>query len=155
MKKRTLLTVSLFCIITMSMAQSLTPIETGVRKKLMAYSMISRTHEGTEGQHIIYSADLESGPGKGQCTDYIFTVDANENTVSRALLYRSDDYTYLRSFEGPEGLVVYYLLNNKSNKTYTLFSNFVPKGEQEPAWRPDVISILGILSACLIPNMLL
>lgn len=126
----------------MSMAQSLTPIETGVRKKLMAYSMISRTHEGTEGQHIIYSADLESGPGKGQCTDYIFTVDANENTVSRALLYRSDDYTYLRSFEGPEGLVVYYLLNNKSNKTYTLFSNFVPKGEQEPAWRPErVVSV--------------
>lgn len=142
MKKRLLLVASLLCIITMSMAQTLTPIETGIRKKLMAYNVVSRTHEGTEGQHIIYSADLERGPGKGQCTDYIFTVDANENTLSTAQLYRSDDFTYLRSFEGPDAVLVFYLKDSKSNKTYTLYSNLVPKGDKQPKWNPEkVVSV--------------
>lgn len=142
MKRRILLVASLLCIITMSIAQTLTPIETGIRKKFMAYNVVSRTHEGTDGQHIIYSADLERGPGKNQCTDYIFTVDANENTMSTALLYRSDDYTYLRSFEGPDATLVFYLKDSKSNKTYTLYSNLVPKGEKQPKWNPEkVVSV--------------
>lgn len=140
--KRFLLFASLLCFITISMAQTLTPIETGIRKKFMAYNVVSRTHEGTDGQRVVYSADLESGPGKGQCTDYIFTIDANENTLSTAMLYRSDNYTYLRSFEGPEGFVVFYLKDNKSSKTYTLYSNFVPKGEKQPKWHPEeVVSV--------------
>ena len=140
--KRFLLFASLLCFITMSMAQTLTPIETGIRKKLMAYNVVSRTHEGTDGQHIVYSSDLESGPGKGQCTDYIFTIDANENTLSKALLYRSDNYTYIRSFEGPDGLVVFYLKDNKSSKTYTLYSNFVAKEAKQPKWNPEqVVSV--------------
>lgn len=136
MKKRILLVVSLLCILITSLGQTLTPIEAGVRKKAMAYKMVSRTHEGTEGQHIVYCSDLESGPTKGQCTDYIYTVDANDNTVSLALLYRSDNYTYLRSFDGPDGLVVFYLKDNKNNKTYSLYSNFVPKEAKQPKWNP-------------------
>lgn len=139
MKNRILLVASLLCFTTMSMAQTLTPIENGIRKKFMAYHVVSRTHEGAEGQHVVYSADLESGPGKNQCTDYIFTIDANDNTLSKALLYRSDDYTYLRSFEGPDGILVFYLKDSKSNKTYTLYSNLVPKGEKLPKWNPEKV----------------
>lgn len=136
--KKILLFASLLCFITMSMAQTLTPIETGIRKKLMAYNIVSRTHEGTDGQHIIYSADLESGPNKGQCTDYIFTIDANNNQVTTATLPRPDKYTFLRSFEGPDGVVAFYITDSKQNKTYTLYSNLVSK-EEKPTWNPEQI----------------
>lgn len=142
MKKRFFILASLLCIISVSLAQTLTPIEVGISKKLKAYNIVSRSHEGTDGQKIIYSAYFDKGPSKGQCTDIIFTIDADGNAVSKTLLYRSDDYTYLRSFEGPDGLLAFYLTDNKQNKTYSLYSNFVPQGAKQAKWNPEkVVSV--------------
>lgn len=120
-------------------AQVLEPIELGVRKAFMAHKIASHTHSGYGDMRYIYSSDLEGGPGRNITTDFIFAINAQDNTLSKTLLYRSEDYVYLRSFENEDGFAVYYLLENKKEKTYTLYVNKFSKSEASPQWNPTAL----------------
>lgn len=137
MKKVFTLLLSVFCLCTIVSAQTITPIQQGVRKSFMAYFMATRTHEGVDGQHLVYSQKLEDGPGKKEVSDYLFLINANDNTMTQSIVAHHESFNFLRSFENADGLVAYYLVDDNKEKTYTLYSNVVNKEDKTHQWDPE------------------
>lgn len=139
MKKFSLLFVAICCLASSVFAQPITPIQTGIRKGFMAYHVYSRILEGEDGMHYLMSNNLEDGPGKKEKSDYIFTINTNENNVTQSIVAHPETFNCIRSFESNDAIISYYIVDNNKSKTYTLYSNSIFKGDKTHKWNPEEI----------------
>lgn len=145
MKKIIVLFVCAVCAGAMGFAQNnITLLRDNLCKPRVLPWLVSASLEGSGEQHYIYNEDFYDDAPKHQEADGVLCVDKSGNGFSEIRVTHSDDYRFMKFYEGENDLYAIYSTYDRKSKTYALYINTIGKEQQRAAWDPQ--KLLSVVS---------